>query len=35
MEDELVVFKKKIATRFEQRDIAADFELPRFGSALH
>ena len=35
MEDELVVFKKKISTRFEQRDVPVDFEMPRIGSAFH
>jgi len=35
MEDELVVFKKKIASRFENREIARDFEFPRIGSSFH
>lgn len=35
MEDELVVFKKKIASRFENKDIAVDFEFPRIGSTFH
>lgn len=35
MEDELVVFKKKIRERFEKRDIAHDFAFPRFGTQLH
>lgn len=35
MEDELVIFKKKIATRFESKEIAHDFEFPRIGSQLH
>ena len=32
MEDELVVFKKKIGSRFDNREIALDFEFPRIGS---
>lgn len=32
MEDELVIFKKKIASRFETRDISTSFEFPRIGS---
>lgn len=35
MEEELIVFKKKIATRFECKDIASDFEFPRIGSVFH
>jgi hypothetical protein len=35
MEDELVIFKKKIAGRFESRDISTQFEFPRIGSQLH
>lgn len=35
MEDELVVFKKKIAQRFENRDVPETFEFPRIGSNLH
>lgn len=35
MEDELVVFKKKISTRFETKQISATFEFPRIGSQLH
>lgn len=35
MEDELVVFKKKIASRFETRECPKNFEMPRFGSNLH
>jgi hypothetical protein len=35
MEDELVVFKKKIASRFEKKDIKVNFEFPRIGSQFH
>ena len=35
MEEELVVFKKKIAQRFETRDVPESFEFPRIGSGLH
>ena len=35
MEDELVVFKKKIKQRFENKDIAKNFQFPRIGSTLH
>jgi hypothetical protein len=35
MEDELIVFKKKIKQRFENRDIAQNFQFPRIGTALH
>lgn len=35
MEDELVVFKKKIASRFENREVPHNFEFPRIGSQLH
>lgn len=35
MEDELIVFKKKIKQRFENRDIAHNFQFPRIGSMLH
>lgn len=35
MEDELVLFRKKIEKRFEQKQISNNFEFPRMGSALH
>ena len=35
MEDELVVFKKKIAARFEAKEVAVNFEFPRLGSVFH
>ena len=35
MEEELVVFKKKIATRFENRDVPDSFEFPRIGGDFH
>ena len=35
MEEELVVFKKKIATRFENRDVPESFEFPRIGGDFH
>ena len=35
MEDELIVFKKKIKYRFENKDIDPDFQFPRIGSTLH
>ena len=35
MENELVVFKKKIAARFETKQISKNFEFPRIGSQLH
>lgn len=35
MEDELIIFKKKIASRFEKKEIAHDFEFPRIGSQFH
>jgi len=35
MEDELVVFKKKIKQRFENRDVPASFQFPRIGSTFH
>jgi len=35
MEDELVVFKKKIKQRFENKEIDHEFQFPRIGTALH
>ena len=35
MEDELVVFKKKIKQRFENRDVPETFQFPRIGSSFH
>ena len=35
MEDELVIFKKKIAARFEAREVSHKFEFPRVGSQFH
>ena len=32
MENELKIFKKKIAARFANREIAADFTFPRVNS---
>jgi len=35
MEDELIVFKKKITSRFENKEISDNFEFPRIGSQFH
>jgi citrate lyase synthetase len=35
MEDELFIFRKKIETRFQQKQISTNFAFPRVGSALH
>jgi len=35
MEEELIVFKKKIAQRFENRDVPETFEFPRVGGSFH
>lgn len=34
MENELKIFKKKIAGRFKEREIAEDFSFPRFNTVL-
>ena len=35
MEDELIVFKKKIKQRFENRQIKTNFQFPRLGTREH
>ena len=35
MEDELLVFKKKIKQRYENKQVSDKFEFPRIGSQFH